>query len=83
MACEALNKLSNDETIIYLVIYDTQALEISKSFLDVEHLIDEKTIIDITSIKPENFENEEKTYSETISDCKIKIEELYEKIYST
>lgn len=46
-------------------------------------MIDEKTIIDITSIKPENFESEEKTYSETISDCKIKIEELYEKIYST
>ena len=61
VACEALNKLSNDETIIYLVIYDTQALEISKSFLDVEHLIDEKTIIDITSINPENFESEEKT----------------------
>lgn len=82
VACEALNRLSNDNMMIYLVIYDTQALEVGKNFLDIEYLIPSDVQIDSTCLKPEDFEIEEKEYREELSECKSKIEELYNQIYS-
>lgn len=82
VACEALTKLSNDNMMIYLVIYDTQALEIGQDLFDIEYLIPSDVQIDSTCLKPENFEIEEKKYQEELSEYKSKIDELYNQIYS-